>query len=519
MQVENEATHIEEVPASRISQELGNVIKKLLSSSKCKNSAVKQSCETNKCKLVLHYSKKSVVHEDLNDIDGFITVTETSPNTAEIFNLCSVAVYINKELLKYVIEYDNHEDLWIGLRFDSMHFDENAILFVSLGFINPVVSRSSPSGVPLHYDFISLRRVEDNIVSESDYEETIAKIMKMKADYFSSKENVEKIKFKTFPQYYKPGTNLGRMKNDEMKTVAAIQTSEPKKSPTKSATKSSKKSPGEIKIGNIRVQAVDNFVTLYRRDKSGVAIQAKCLENYTPKGRLINKSEFKGKTVDEVYDVLKEGGYIHEGSYGVVYQACDVDNNCNYVIKIQIIKDKNALDTWKKEVEIMIKFNEYNIGPHIAAAWTCTDGEHLFGIFAAEKWDGNLGDLDIDTCPPKHLIDKFESQIKTIHKLGYVHGDIMPKNVLVKKDDDGNITDLTITDFGTVDTPANWKLKENSYGWIETFYDYHVYFGERGRHGFLWPYYENSMITLQDVVRSPALMDYDLLYHMKLKCR
>lgn len=508
MHVENEPTYIEEVSASRITPEVGGTITKLLGSTQCKSTAIKQSCSSKNCKLVLHHRKQEVVHTNLSDVDGFITITETSPTTAEIFNLCSTAVYINKELLAHVIEYNDYSELWIGLRFDSSHFDENAILFATLGFTNPVMTKLSPSGIVLNYEFIGLKRSNDN--GDSQYKETVVKIMSMKNDYFSSKDKVDKIKFKTFPAGYKPnikvGANINPVVEKKMEKAPIVKSPERKKSPVKDVAK-------KVSIGNITV-GVDNYIDLYRRNGKAVQIQAKCLENYTPKGRLINKSELRGKDINKVYEILKEGGYIHEGTYGVVYQACDTEKNCNYVIKIQIIEDEDDLKTWRKEVEIMIKFNEYGIGPHVSAAWTCTDGTRLFGIFAAEKWDGNLGDGDVEKCPPKHLIDKLESQIKTIHKLGYVHGDIMPKNVLVKKDSKGNITDLTITDFGTVDTPANWKLEQSSSGWIDTFYSYHT----EGYFRFLYPYYKNSRITIEDVRKSPGLMDYDLPFYLRQKC-
>jgi hypothetical protein len=539
MDVEKEASHIEEVSVSEISKRPGlkTTIQKLLGSSQCKNTALGQSCTSNKCKLILYYGKKELEHNNVEDIHGFITLLRTSPNTAEIFNLCTAASYTTKVLLEYVIVHEYNVDsldlldLWIGLKLESPQFDENVHIFASIGFANPVITKSSPSGINLNYDFIAFTRKSSAVATKDSYKATVDATMTLKSDFFKPKE----IKFKTFPAGYKPDMRpdvhkgvAGKIKGENKETVfikaktSPKQKSPVKKSPVKKSASPEKKSKEKESIKIIKPVSGD-YKNLYRLDKKIVAIQAECLNGFLPKGRLIDKQELSGKTIDEVYEILKQGGYVYEGTYGLVYQACDADN-CNYVIKIQIIEGEDAMETWKKEVDLMIKFNEYNIGPKIKSAWVCDDAKNsnqIFGVFAAEKWDDNLGNGDINICPPNHLIDKLENEIATIHKLGYVHGDIMPKNVLVKKDDKGNIVDLTVTDFGTVDTPAEWKRKQRYEDRIETFYKYHVYFGgnERKRiKGFLWPYYELSVITLKDVIKDPALMDNDIVFYLRMKC-
>ena len=518
MEVEGEATHIEVLSASAIGKKIGLKahINKLLSTDKCRNTALGQSCASKNCSLILYYGKKSEFHDDVNDIQGLISFVDTGNNTGEIFNLCTAAPQITNELLKYVIAYNPSTDLWIGLKLSSSQFDNNVKIFAHLGFTNPIVSRESPSGIKLDYEFVSFRRTHDVITSKTLYETTIQSVKDLVSRYAIEQAP---IKFKTFPVNYKPDIRV--------KDIRLVKTESPKKkTPTPQLAKTSKKqsTSNANKIKLIDADPTRNYVPLYRQRKEGVAIQANCLNGFLPKGKLIDGTMLSGKDKNEVLRLLKEGGYVYEGTYGIVYQACDADKNCDYVIKVQILEHESDIIDWRKEVELNIKFNEYDIGPKIASAWICNDErqQQIFGIFAAEIWDDNLGTEEVEKCPPKHLIDKLETQIKTIHKLGYVHGDIMPKNVLVRKDRNGDIIDLTITDFGTVDTPIAWKRKDGEYNWIRTFYDYHAYFPygvESGQHGFLWPYYQNSYITLDDLRKDPGLMDNDILYYLRNKCK
>jgi hypothetical protein len=532
MEVEGEATFIEVLSASAIGKKTGLKahINKLLSTDQCRNTALGQSCVSKNCSLILYYSKKSEFHDDVNDIQGLISFVDTGNNTAEIFNLCTAAPQVTNELLKYTIAYNPSTDLWIGLKLSSPQFDNNVKIFAYLGFTNPVMSRESPSGIKLDYEFVSFRRLHNVITNKTLYETTIQSVKDLVNKYTVQQAP---IKFKTFPANYKPDvrvkdTRIVKTESPKKESSRIVGSGTPKspkkKVPTPEHAKEQSSITNANKIKLINADPTYGHIPFYRQSREGVSIQANCLNEFLPKGKLIDGMMLSGKDKDEVLRLLKEGGYVYEGTYGIVYQACDADKNCNYVIKVQTLGDESDIIEWRKEVELNIKFNEYDIGPKIAAAWICNDErqKQIFGIFAAEIWDGNLGAGDVDKCPPTHLINKLETQIKTIHKLGYVHGDIMPKNVLIRKDKNGTITDVTITDFGTVDTPAAWKRKERESNWIGIFYDYHTRFPphiDNEGHGFLWPYYKSSYITLDDLRKDPKLMDNDILYYLRNKCK
>lgn len=573
MDVEDAPSHIEIIRSADINKRKGlnSQLQKLLNSNQCKNTALSQSCTLGGCRIVvyynkpkvaqaqlssntLYYSKKEVYHNNVNDIRGFISVVTTSDTTAEIFNLCTAAPYTTQELLKYVITNPSHVlntcdgtecntnvDYWIGLKMSSPQFDDNVKIFAYLGFSNPVIARESPSGINLNYEFMAFQRnhTKPYKITKNDANIVINAANSLKrssedvtSNIFAPKEAVQQIKFKSFPAHYKSGVVVG----DQvplLKSKSPVKVSSKKPSPTKIPVKPSPKNP-PLPIGKQPYKSVDkaptiqkivpenrfeNSVPLYRMNKKATYVQMACLNGYFPKGRLIDGAQLSAADVNATIKILKEGGYIYEGTYGIVYQVCDASKNCNYVMKVQNLTSEGQINDWKKEVELMIKFNKYDIGPIVSAAWMCHNKltEQVFGIFTSEIWDGNLGAGDIDACPSKELIDKIERQIKTIHKLGYAHGDIMPKNILVKKDSNGIITDVTVTDFGTVDTPEEWRRKQSEYDWINTFYDYHINYVKNNT--FLRPYFTNSFITLEDVIADPMLLDNDIVYYLRNRCK
>jgi serine/threonine protein kinase len=258
----------------------------------------------------------------------------------------------------------------------------------------------------------------------------------------------------------------------------------PKKSPKKSPKNSPKKSPIlKSPIINKGVSPSKNPLVRiqFRKSSTGMRMHKICLNGYN----------------------LEK--YLTEGAFGSVYKSCNIDGDCNYVIKIQDLDDTERYDDWEKEVKVGKLFSHNGIGATFVGAWFCSDDK--IGIIVTDLWSGQLVG-----CPPNHLIDKLDDQIRTIHKLGYIHGDILPKNILVKKDDNGDIVDATVTDFGSVDTPQGWKKLEKDIGWIETFYDYQNDNPETEH------YYTDNSITLNQVVKDPAILDYSLIYYFKNFC-
>lgn len=248
----------------------------------------------------------------------------------------------------------------------------------------------------------------------------------------------------------------------------------------------SKKSPKVLRSPvTIRETVFDAFGVRFQGDEEGIMLHKICLKGYK----------------------LKK--YIAEGSYGVVYQACDMKKTCNYVVKIQQLDfhDETKMDDWLRETEITGMLSmKYDIGPKFLGAWLCEQDQ--VGIIVSELWDGTLFG-----CPSKELINKLQQQIDTINNLGYVHGDILPKNILVKKDSKGKIIDITLTDFGTVNTVKQWKKDEKNYGYLETFYEYHT-----NSQNVTKFYYKDNRIKLADVIENPMYLDKSLMYYFDKFC-
>lgn len=197
------------------------------------------------------------------------------------------------------------------------------------------------------------------------------------------------------------------------------------------------------------------------------------------------------------YEIKKKMG---EGAWGVVHQSCDMKNNCSYAIKLQKLPTRADHARWIKEVELSKLFAQINVGPKFYGAWYCAMVKT--GLIVLEKWDDTLENAD---KPPKKLIDKLEGQIKRMHDVvKLVHGDILPKNVLVKKQN-GRIVDITLSDFGTVMTVDNWQGDN-----VKTFYAYHT--------NPAFPssaYFKKNKITLAQVQKNPMLLDKALIWHLR----
>jgi serine/threonine protein kinase len=250
-------------------------------------------------------------------------------------------------------------------------------------------------------------------------------------------------------------------------------------------SKSPKRSPKFLKSPVIERDTV-NIRLNFHRSPYDITINEKCLKGYE----------------------LKK--YLAEGAFGIVYQACNMEKKCNYAIKFQQLDfgDEANVDNWLREIKITGMLSiEHEIGPKFLGAWLCLRDQ--VGIIVSELWDGQLV---VEDCPSKHLIDKLQKQIDKINDLGYVHGDILQKNILVKKDKEGKIIDLTLTDFGSVKTIKEWKKEQKEIKLIKIYYDYHLSFKPTR------DYYEDNQIILEDVIENPLYLDRALMYYFNKYC-
>jgi tRNA A-37 threonylcarbamoyl transferase component Bud32 len=203
-----------------------------------------------------------------------------------------------------------------------------------------------------------------------------------------------------------------------------------------------------------------------------------------PEKRYISKKCMKGHEIKSI---------IGSGRYGDIVSTC-LDNDCRYAVKIQDYRDPIEIS---KEIEITKKLSELQVTPKFYGAWKCITKDKVYSIIVTEKWDdsltGNLKNL------PKDIIDKYESLINTMHKLGYNHYDLFPKNIVVKKQGD-IVTDIALIDFG-ISEKSDEKLSSD---WFDTLYDYHYGYSE-----------SKILEDKENVKQHPELFDFWLLDVMK----
>jgi hypothetical protein len=123
-----------------------------------------------------------------------------------------------------------------------------------------------------------------------------------------------------------------------------------------------------------------------------------------------------------------------------------------------------SLEEYEKEVKLIKFFNENDIGPKMKENWTCEyNGKSIdydyrsrkiekeysktYGVIIMEKWDRAL---KIGDVLEEGIFNKLKFQVNKIHELGYIHMDLLPRNILVKTSagDDNKIIGITVSDFG-----------------------------------------------------------------------
>ncbi len=152
--------------------------------------------------------------------------------------------------------------------------------------------------------------------------------------------------------------------------------------------------------------------------------------------------------------------FIGKGGFGIVHSAC-LANNCNFIVKIQYTNNEA-----KMEIEVMKKLNEipdYN-GVRLIYNSECVDQlrHEKISIIVMDKWDGDIEKHPVAADKIDTFLDVISTQIKILHNLGYVHWDILPKNVLYKKPGQ-----FSIADFGACrhenDKPYNAAFYDSYY--------------------------------------------------------
>lgn len=220
---------------------------------------------------------------------------------------------------------------------------------------------------------------------------------------------------------------------------------------------------------------------------------------------------------DEVYDECFRGYELKKvlgrGAYGSVASLC-LKDDCNYAVKMM----RTAV-VEPNEIEIIKKLSNMGIGPRFIDMWTCpavegNDGDTV-SFIVSEKWDG---ELPVGICLPTTVLQKLCVEISKLGNAGFVHGDILEKNVLVKYNNKKTgIIDATLTDFGTVETVKEWKQnkafgRKGDGGKIAVFFTYHFKAG-------LAQYYLENNLELKDVQANPQHLDKALMWKLWKLCK
>jgi hypothetical protein len=462
-----------------------NKLKELRVSSSCKNTSMLHMCTDEKCTFVINVRDNDPNFDKFDSLSdnilGFITATDNKlaeNNVVAIFNLCAANVDVTKSLLNATIQENKSKIFWIGLPLSSPQWDEYLKLFATLGFAHPVITSKDPYETELNYQYISFKLDKPPFISMKPSQNDIKNVI-TKAD------------------------NL----RDEA-TIMIVEQSKPiQKSPIKQVKK---KSPVKITtmpiVHKVKIPAdCDPLSYIIQGDKIGLKFGGQ------DQGMIINKLCLKG------YQLCKA---IASGAYGSVYKVCDINASCDYIIKFQKFNLNFTKEQWEFEAKITMLANENGIGAKYFGHWSCGDNDDI-GVIVAELWDGSLENLksaDGTFCISPNLVDKLEKEINQLHKLGYVHADIMPKNILIKKDNRGNIIDVTLTDFGLTNTIGYWK--HNLY---KEAYDYH--FKPNVGYYIITKYFINNYkkehgkdINFDIVQKDPTLMDKDVIYYLKYHC-
>ena len=192
---------------------------------------------------------------------------------------------------------------------------------------------------------------------------------------------------------------------------------------------------------------------------------------------------------------------IGEGGWGTVSKAC-LKDDCNYAVKLINLSTRNSSKDFKRESELGKKMSQAGLGPKFYDYWHCDD----VGFIITDRWDSELSKSAVLS---NKLLKKLWQQIEKMHSIGLVHGDLLPKNILVKLNKNQHITDITMADFGVMDTVNEWKKDVTR---LKAFYKYYFETG-------LGEYFQDYNIGIKELVDNPLHLDYATLYHLSENAR
>ena len=149
---------------------------------------------------------------------------------------------------------------------------------------------------------------------------------------------------------------------------------------------------------------------------------------------------------------LLAGRYVVEralgaGSMGEVVLARDTAQD-DLPVAVKRVKDPRAIQWLKNEYETLALLSH----PNIPKTWDfCYDRSRRSHLFSVEFVPGVPFTEALEGAPFETLLDytvRLCRALGYVHGRGYIHCDIKPENVLIERDDHGNLGELKLLDFG-----------------------------------------------------------------------
>lgn len=130
---------------------------------------------------------------------------------------------------------------------------------------------------------------------------------------------------------------------------------------------------------------------------------------------------------------------LGKGANGRVYQLCDADKKCPYVLKVVDLKKTTDVKQFEIEVTNQMRASKLGIAPHVLDAWICHVEKHKArGFIAMEYLDISLkkylrlhktefSDQFLD-----QVVAQIQMSVDSLHLIGIEHGDLNENNIYYK---------------------------------------------------------------------------------------
>lgn len=153
---------------------------------------------------------------------------------------------------------------------------------------------------------------------------------------------------------------------------------------------------------------------------------------------------------------IRLGEFIGEGAEGAVYDACAPD--CDNVVKVISLPVEFGND-FETEVRLTQIASDLKVGPQFVDAWQCGGydkrvGKTDLGFIVTRKYDTSLAAFLAKTKGrlPMESVAQIDALIRQWHDNGFVHADLLPKNIVV------NVRGKTITDAKLIDFGLSFSV-------------------------------------------------------------